>query len=269
MRMLKNFSFFNGLLISYSLNPSYIIHFIERVSTSDLSRVQFLNAGTYFHKTVTFLKPKVKAGKGEGWDGIRHTYGNQVLIHINCAFAAFARDVAALLMCFYHVCCIFFFSKGNYIFNFPLLSSWSREDNWCGFTAKCPVAVEFHSELWRQQRTWLEIWKRGGAESSWPELWPMPTSCSWLQAYLPCTDIPPPEGNFWCFEFICQFNESSFGFRFYLLSLVSLRSFVSLTVRFIIFATCQFVTYLSDSWSFPHSTSLRVHYACPGKALRL
>lgn len=66
MRMLKNFSFFNGLLISYSLNPSYIIHFIERVSTSDLSRVQFLNAGTYFHKTVTFLKPKVKAGKGEG-----------------------------------------------------------------------------------------------------------------------------------------------------------------------------------------------------------
>lgn len=54
---------------------------------------------------------------------------------------------------------------------------------------------------------------------------------------------------------------------FYLLS--CLCSFVSLTVRFIIFATCQFVTYLSDSWSFPHSTSLRVHYACPGKALRL
>lgn len=53
---------------------------------------------------------------------------------------------------------------------------------------------------------------------------------------------------------------------FYLLSLCS---FVSLTVRFIIFATCQFVTYLSDSWSFPHSTSLRVHYAWPGKALSL
>lgn len=31
-------------------------------------------------------------------------------------------------MCFYHVCCIFFL-KGNYIFNFPLLSSWSSEDN--------------------------------------------------------------------------------------------------------------------------------------------
>lgn len=69
--------------------------------------------------------------------------------------------------------------------------------------------------------TW--IWKRGeGAESSWPKLWPMPTSCLWLQAYLPCTDIPPPEGNLWCFVFICQFNESSFGFRFHLLSLVSL-----------------------------------------------
>lgn len=45
---------------------------------------------------------------------------------------------------------------------------------------------------------------------------------------------------------------------FYLLSLCS---FVSLTVRFIIFATCQFVTYLSDSWSLIQHPSASIMHA--------
>lgn len=162
----------------------------------------------------------------------------------------------------------FFFLKGNYIFNFPLLSSWSREDNWCGFTAKCPVAVAFHSELWRQQRIWLEIWKRGAQRvfglnfdlcqrhvPGYKLIYHAPTYLR-LRATFGASNL---------FVSLMKAHLVSVSI-FYLLSLCS---FVSLTVRFIIFATCQFVTYLSDSWSFPHSTSLRVHYACPGKALRL
>lgn len=165
--------------------------------------------------------------------------------------------------CVFIMFVVFFFSKGNNIFNFPLLSSWSREDNWCGFTAKCPVAVAFHSELWRQQRTWLEIWKRGGVNfdlcqrhvPGYKLIYHAPTYLR-LRATFGASNL---------FVSLMKAHLVSVSI-FYLLSLCS---FVSLTVRFIIFATCQFVTYLSDSWSFPLPTSTRVHYAWPEKALRL
>lgn len=144
------------------------------------------------------------------------------------------------------------FFKANYIFNFPLPTSWSREDNWCGFTAKCPVAVAFHSELWRQQRTWIEIWSRGGAVcktrvfglnfdlcqrhvSGYKLIYHAPTYIH-QRAIFGASNL-----------FVCLMKARLVSVSvFYLLSLCLS---VSLTVRFIIFATCQFVTYLSDSRS--------------------